>query len=244
MALKVRTAGIGGFVLALALVAPDAGRAQAEAPSAPDRVIRVVGEGVVPVEPDRAWLDVAVVTEARSADEAARANAARADALVQTLRPRLGEAGEIRSIGYAVSPRYRYPREGGKPEIVGYTATHSIQVRTAELERVGALVDAATEGGANQVRSLSFRLADDEAARAQALARAATRARAKARAIAEALGVEIARLRRIEEMDVSEPPVVRQAAALRAERADVPTPIEAGALEIRARVVLEAEIKD
>lgn len=218
----------------------------AAAQELPDRTsrpsIRVTGEATVKAKPDQAQINIGVVTQAQTAQNAATQNAQRLDAVLAELRQALGAGAEIKTISYALNPNYRYPKEGGAPTLTGYTATNVVEVTINDLTQVGKVIDAATKSGANQVQRLQFTLKDEQAVRAQALREAVTRARAKADAIAATLSAKVARVLRVEESD---PVVVRPYVAetfARSEMAAAPTPIEPGTIEVRAVINLTVEI--
>lgn len=209
----------------------------------PDRMnrpsIRVTGDAIVTVKPDQAEINIGVVTQAQTAQVAAAQNAQKQDVVISQLRKAMGASADIKTISYSLSPNYRYPKEGGQPTIIGYTASNTVQVKTSKLDEVGRVIDLATESGANNIQSLRFILKDEASARTQALAEASNKARAKAEAIASALGLKIQRILRIEEGGPIMQPTVAFAEAVRAQ---AQTPIEAGSIDVRASVTLTVEI--
>lgn len=226
-----------GFIL---VICAGTARAQ-EADGKVHPSIRVTGEASVTVKPDQAEINIGVVTQAHTAQAAASQNAQKQDAVISQLRKLLGAGADIKTISYSLSPNYRYPKEGGQPTIIGYTASNTVQVKTANLDQVGKLIDLGTESGANNIQSLRFTLKDETAARAQALREASIRARSKAEAIASALGLKIQRILRVEEGgSMVRPFVEMETTALRAQAA--PTPIEAGSIDVRATVTLTVEV--
>jgi uncharacterized protein YggE len=115
-------------------------------------------------------------------------------------------------------------------------------LRTAALARVSEIIDTAVRAGANQVQRIAFTLADDEAPQRLALRNAVLKARADAQAIAAALDVKLGAVHSVVEHDVGNVrPLARQALAAAPESGPA-TPIEPGQIEVRARVVLKAEI--
>jgi uncharacterized protein YggE len=142
--------------------------------------IRTSGEATVTAKPDRAIIDIGVVTQAATAQAAAGQNATRLDAVVRALKAAVGSAAEIKTISYSLEPNYRYPKPGGQAEVAGYTARNTVQVTTPDLSSAGNIIDAATKAGANNVDRLQFTLKDDRAARAEALREAAAKAKAGA----------------------------------------------------------------
>src|SRR3990172_4789954 len=81
------------------------------------------GEAVITVEPDQAEIDIGVVTQAKNAPDAARENADKLSRVVTEVKKILSKGDEVKTASYSLNPNYRYP-QGGKPEIVGYTATN------------------------------------------------------------------------------------------------------------------------
>jgi uncharacterized protein YggE len=156
----------------------------------------------------------------------------------------LTKGDEAKTAGYSLNPNYRYPREGGKPEITGYTAANIVRIKTQSLEKVGKLIDVALQSGANTINRLAFTLKDEQGAQLEALRLASAKARAKAEGIANALGLKIVKILSVTEGDRGVRPVLMtpsRGAATEAVAA-TPTPIESGTIEVRSSVSLTAEI--
>jgi len=240
----VRTRGVGvvlGAVVALCIL-PAAGLAQESTGKAAPATIRVTGEATITAKPDQAEINLGVVTQAATGQAAAAQNAQKQDAVLAELRKALGTGAEIKTVGYSLSPSYRYPKEGGQPTISGYTASNVVQVRIADLDRVGKVIDIATQSGANTVGSLRFTLKDEEAVLSQALREAAIQARAKADALASALKLRILRVLQVDEGGQPVRPIFVEAATMRGRSEAAPTPVEPGSVEVRATVTLTVEI--
>jgi len=207
--------------------------------------VTVTGEGIVTAEPDVAEIEIGVVTEAKAAPQASKENAAKLAKVIAEVKKLLGPGDEIKTLGYSLNPNYRYPREGGKPELTGYTATNVVRVRTGALQGVGSLIDAATQSGANKIQRLVFTLKDEDAAKHEALRNATAKAKSKAEDVARALGLKIARVLSVNEGEQAFRPVMRElrAGAVMAQEA-APTPVEAGTVQIRSTVTLTAELAE
>lgn len=220
------------LLLALPVTAQDAGTRLP--PS-----IQTSGESVITVKPDRAQVDVGVVTQAETSQAAASRNAAQLESVLAELRRQLGAGADIKTISYSLSPNYRYPTTGGEPSITGYTATNVVRVTLDDLTQTAKVIDTAASTGANRVQSLQFTLRNRQTVEAQALSEAAANARKKADALAAALGLRVVRILSVSE---SSPVVVpmRDVAFARAQTAQ--TPIEPGTVEVRATVSLVVEI--
>lgn len=207
--------------------------------------VTVSAEALVTVEPDQAEIDMGVVAEAKTAAQAAKDNAAKLAAVIAEVKKIIKTGDQTKTVGYSVTPTYRTPnpREGGKPEIVGYTATNVVQVKMAGIQDVGRLIDAATAAGANRVQRLVFTLKDQDAPQREALRQAAAKAKAKAEDVARALGVKFVRVMSVTENERSYRPFARERAdMLGAAQQQAPTPIESGSVEVRSSVTLTAEV--
>jgi uncharacterized protein YggE len=203
----------------------------------------VTGDATVPAQPDTAILTVAVVTQNAGASEAQAENASRTDTVVRAVKASAGAGAEVRTSGYSLQPQYTY-KEGAPPVITGYVVRNAVTVTTGALDRVGPTIDAASRAGANNVDGLAFTLRRDEAARSQALTSATLEALSKARVVANALGGRVVRVVEVQEGGAAPRPIHFYAGGgTAAAQADVPTPIVAGSLEIRAQVTLVAEVE-
>lgn len=204
--------------------------------------IRSSGDAVVTAKPDRAQIDIGVMSRATQSQDAATQNARQLESVLAALRKLLGANADIRTISYNLTPNYTYPRDGGEPTVTGYTATNTVRVTLDDLTRVGAVIDAATKAGANQVQNIRFMLKDEQAVRAQALREATTKARAQAEAMASALGLRITRVLSVSDSGPVMPVIHEMRMAARAEAADVSTPVIPGQIEVRANVTLTVEV--
>ncbi len=228
-----------GLALAALLATAPSATLFAQAPAAPTvsapRIVTTATEEVE-IAPDRAVLTFSVETRGRTAAAAGTENARIQAAVLDTLR-RVGIASaQLKTQGVSINPEYEYPREGGRPTVVGYQAQNSIQVEVRQIALIGTVIDAGLSRGATNVGGLRFFASSTEAATREAMRKAVLRARADADAIADAAGGRIAGIIEIIANPGSVGPVVPEmvtAVAMRsADRADVPTPIESGVLKV------------
>jgi len=210
--------------------------------STPVSSIRVTGESVVTATPDRAQIDVGVVSQATRSQDAASQNASRLDAVLAAVRKTLGAGSDVKTVSYSLNPNYQYHPNGGEPTITGYTATNVVRITLDDLAKIGSVIDGATAAGANHVQGIQFTLRDQQRVRTQALREAATKARAEADALAAALGLRVVRILSVDETSPVVVPVRDGMFAARAEAARAPTPIEAGTIDVSANVTLAVEV--
>jgi uncharacterized protein YggE len=159
----------------------------------PTPTIRTNGEATVAVKPDRAQIDIGVVTQGTTSQETVEQNSRQLEAVVASLRKLLGAKADIKTSSYTVMPKYRYAPPA-EPAITGYMATNVVRVILTDLNLLSKAIDAAGSAGANQVQSLQFLIGNQQAAQSQALNEAAINARRKADQLASAMGVKVVRV--------------------------------------------------
>ena len=150
------------------------------------RTISVNGSAELEVEPDVAYISFGVFTRADTAGKAQQENARLFASVEKVLKETFGLSGkEIRTTGFYVNPEYRYEPDR-EPRITGYTARHMVEVTFRDLDKVGALLDAVSKAGVNEVNGVRFDVENVEAHEIAALELALKNARAKAQALAKA----------------------------------------------------------
>jgi hypothetical protein len=230
---------IAVLIAGAAAAAPAYAEPSAPAPSS----IRVTGDAKVTARPDRVQIDVGVTTHAVHSEDAAAENAREVDKVLAAVRKVAGSTAVLKTISYSLNPTYQYHPNGGEPTLTGYNAVNVVQVTLDELARIGAVIDSATQAGANQVQGIQFTLRDAESVRADALREAARKARAEAQVLADALGLKVLRVLSVEESSPRVVPVRAYDRMFRASAAAAtPTPVESGTLDVTADVVLTVEV--
>lgn len=217
--------------------------AGAEGP-APLSSIRVTGVATVTANPDRARVDVGVVTQAAQSQIAVSQNARTFNAVMVALHKAFGPGTDIKALSYSLNPDYQYgvsSASGGPPTIKGYTATNVVRVTIDDLGRMGDVIDTAAQAGANRIPSIQFTLRDEESVRLQALREAAAKGKAEADALASALGLKVNRILTVEENGPVMVPA-HEVAFARAASASSVTQIQPGAIEVNANVTLTVEV--
>ena len=208
----------------------------------PTRVM-VTGDSTVQAQPDTAILNIAVVTQGKRALDSQQDNAARSDAVIRAIKAAAGSGAEVKTSGYSLQPQRVY-KEGQPPSITGYEARNTVTVTLSDLTKVAIVIDAAGQGGANDVAGISFTLRQDRPARDQALKEATREAVSKAQVIARALGGRVIRIVEVQEEGFQKPPQpLHQTESLMMKNAATATPIEVGSLEITSHVQLIAEVE-
>jgi uncharacterized protein YggE len=221
-------AALGLFVAALA------GAARPESASGLAAQLRaegitVNGTAFVQAVPDRADFSFGVQSTGRTASAALDANSAEMRKVIAALRAAGVAAAEIQTQQVSLSPRLSDDGES----IVGYVAQNSVSAHLRDLDRAGAVIDAAVAAGANQVYGPSLTRSNAAELYRNALRASVADARTKAQAIAAAAGVALGPVIGVTETGGAPVPVTGKATAA----ADA-APIEPGTQEIQASVMV------
>lgn len=159
------------------------------------RVITVVGQGSARVAPDIAQVSVGADTVADTVSDAVKESNSRMDAILSALKA-LGIAEkDIQTQNYSISVEQVGVAPGleggGTPAKPRYRVTNMVNVTIRELGKVGNVLDAVVEAGANNIWGVSFSVDDTKAALTEARGKAVADAQARARELAGLSGVEL-----------------------------------------------------
>jgi uncharacterized protein len=158
----------------------------------------VVANGEVTRVPDIVHINAGVVTQAASATDAIRQNAARMEAVRAALRQAGIADRDIQTSSINLNPNYRYA-ENQPPVLIGYQATNQVNVKFRDIANSGRILDALVAEGANQINGPMLAIDRPEAALDEARTQALTNARARAELYARSLNMRVARVLAISE---------------------------------------------
>lgn len=222
------------LVLAMAGAAPVPAFAEA-----PARTVSVSAEGRVEAVPDMATVSLGVVKEARFAGEAmAETSAATARVL-----ERLAEFGigprDIQTSRLGLDPVWSHSTDNSRPKITGFTASSMLTVRVRDLSRLGEILDAVVEDGANDFNGLGFSVSDPDPLINKARALAVADARDMAAQLAAGAGVVLGPVQSISEQGGGRPqPLAMEMTAARG------VPVAAGEVTLSVHVSMVFAIED
>jgi uncharacterized protein YggE len=170
------------------------GLAGAQTPPALDGTrLDITATGEVSRVPDIVRVTAGVATQAPTAAEALRQNAA----LMARVRAALARAGiadrDVQTQSLALSAVYRnggYPRD----QLTGYSASNDLIIRFRDVSGAGPILDALVAAGVTEIRGPMLGFDNPEAARDEARGIAIATARTRAQLYAQALGMRIKRV--------------------------------------------------
>jgi len=225
--------------LALAAALAFAGAAGAQVPGDAEAMfhattLSISAEGEVKATPDQASISLGVQTTAPTAAQAMADNAQRMTQVIAALRRQGLEGKDVQTSQISLQAQYNY-QPNKSPELTGYQASNQVTVTVGDLAKLGAVLDAVTASGANQIEGVSFGLKDPDAVQDQARLKAVKALGAKAQLYAGAAGYRVGRLVSLSEGGGVQP-LAFASKVMTMAAARAPTPVEPGELTVRAEV--------
>ena len=204
------------------------------------RTVAVVGTATIKAAPDEAVISLGVQTQAATAQGAITQNAERMMAVLQALVGQGIGKDDIATSYVSLYPTY----SNTGMEITGYQAANQIDVTVRDMEKVGPVIDASVDAGANLSNGISFRLSDENHGVNEALRAAVADARSKAETLAAAGDAQLGQVVTIVEMTSpsSVPPIYYERDAMAGADGAVSTPIEPPTLETQVSVAVTWEL--
>lgn len=200
--------------------------------------LELAGTGTVEAVPDVAHLRLTVVTERKTAGEAAAENAKDASAVAHRILALGIPQQDVKTEGLNLFPVYQTDPQTNVTSLVGYRASNTLSVATP-VDLAGKVFDAGVAAGVDESSGLSFDVRDPRPLREKALELAVSAARREAEIVCRAMGVELLGPKSIAVQGVPVP-VRYESARLVARDA---TPVLPGSLSISATVQVVFEYK-
>jgi len=228
--------------LSALILAGSAAGASAQTAGASDAAFRATtlnlsAYGETRAAPHMATISLGVQNVAPTAADAIRQNAAKMTQVIAALRKAGIPEKDIQTSNLSVSPQYVY-QENLPPRLTGYQVSNQVTVTSHDMSRVGQLVDATVNAGADTVGGVSFGLTDSTAAENDARVKAVQALQAKADLYARATGYHVGRLVSLNEGSsyAAPPPAPPMPMMMAKAERDYSTPVSAGETRVRVDV--------
>lgn len=190
------------------------------------------------IKPDTVSINIAVETMDMDAQKSSSLNKEKADSVVSVLKSMINNKTDtVKTANYSVKAEYKYNKDGKK--LIGYRTKNEIHLKTKQIDKLGEIIDKATQQGANSINRIDFSISDDEKFCNELMAQAAKKSRQKAQIIAKSLDSKIIGIQNSSFSCGSQGvmPRFQFSESNLMHRADSQsTPIEPGTLELNAHV--------
>ncbi len=214
-------------------------------------LLSVSGIAELKVPADQVEVDLSIVSEAKTATVALAESAKSTQLVVDALQALGLTKDEYRSGQFRIQPawsaRPKNPPVNWRAEIIGFTVTSPLHIKSKQKDLIGELINTVVEAGVNQVNSVRFSLSDPRYYRQKAISVAAENAIEDAQTLALSASVTLIEVHALTIDDAAVSPIHVQRGQLslrsfdRAERAVVP--FNPGDVTVTARVSLSYRIK-
>ena len=169
-------------LLLAGLAAPSLLTAQGLLPAERQNLVTVSGTAAVVVKPDLATLELGVSTKGTVVRTVVDENNTQTAKIIAYLKSHGVKPEHIETLAFVLRPT---ERDGVR---TGYEVHNSIRVSTTSMGDVGAMIDAAIDSGATEVRGPEFAVQNEKTVQEQCLTSAFADAKAKAKRLAELAG--------------------------------------------------------
>jgi len=228
------------FILAILLSAcgsqtVEAAKTAQETEQPPIRTINVTGSAKVQLTPDIVYISIGVHTENENASKALNSNNNQATKVIEAVKAQGVDPKDIQTTNFSIYPSQQYGPNG---EMLGlkYVVDNTVYVTLRDISKIGDLLGAATEAGANTISGILFDVADKSAAQSEARKNAVADARTTAEELAQAAGVTLGPIQSINFSSSVPTPVYMEAKGGNTAMAAAPVPIESGTMTISVDV--------
>jgi uncharacterized protein len=165
------------------------------ATSSADRFISVSGNGSVSLNPDIAYLYVGVHVEDRDISAAVAENTRKIQTLIGTLVSEGIATEDIQTSNFSVWSQEAWDEFG--VSYTKYAVDNTVYITARDLSKLGDVLNAVVEAGANNISSVSFDVADKTAAMAEARQLAMANAQSLAQELATTAGLSVGAIQNI-----------------------------------------------
>jgi len=198
-------------------------------------IITIESTGSVSIRPDQATITVGVEVDAATAEAALRDNSINMAALFAVLDKMQVPREALRTTQLSVYPRWDNRRNSldGPLEVIAFVATNTLEIHIDDLERLGTILDALIDAGANRIHGVQFGVGNPQPSLDEARRRAVAEANRRAALYAEAAGLTLGAIRSLSESGrVALPALKMEAMALEG------VPVAEGSLTISATITV------
>lgn len=209
------------------------------------RLVVVTGQGEVQAEPDQAIVTLGVESRKLKLEDARAEVTKTVDAVLKLTRDLKIDQKYVRATRINVQPEYNWDQNAKERNLIGYFVSRQVEVDLRDLDKLGTLLEKATDLGVNQLGDPRLESSKRRDLEREALAKAVQDARANAEAIAKAAGAKIGAARTITASSGFIPVPVQSRmfkTAMAAEAADASQTYQSGQMTFTGNVNVEYDL--
>lgn len=155
--------------------------------------ITVSGQGKVYAKPDVAIINLGVESKGSTVAGVTSSNTKEMNAIIKAVKDLKIDDKDIQTTNYNLSPSYNWTEAGGRV-FEGYSLSQNVQIKIRDFTKIGDVLTAGTDNGANLVGDLQFTIDNPEAIKEKARAKAIAQAKTNAKNLAKDSGIKLDQL--------------------------------------------------
>jgi len=197
--------------------------------------IQVSGYGELTLVPDLATLRLGIVSQEDSVAEAQAAASKAMNQVLAALKAQGVADKDIQTQYFSISQRTKWDPDTYEEIVIGYEVSNIVSAKIRDMDKVGAIIDAAADAGGDltRIQGVSFSVEEPSSYYKELREKAMADAQAKAEQIAEFYGITLGKPTHISEESIPTLPVWDiYYRAVAGEGEIAPTPISAGETEL------------
>lgn len=196
----------------------------------------VTGEGKVTVKPNLANVSAGVSATGPTTTQVQNQINTIINKVSASLKDLGVDSKDIKTSNYNINPTYNESQR-----ITGYSANTTLTIKVRDIEKMGKVIDAATQAGATNVATLGFDVSDKTASENEARKQAVSKAKKKAEDAAKIAGFRLGRIINYSEYFEDFPRPIPLSLESKSDL-QTPTDLEPGTEEINIIVTLSFEV--
>jgi uncharacterized protein len=206
------------------------------------RTLSVSGLGVVYLTPDIVYINIGVNTQRENAADAVTINKTQTSAVIQAIQDFGVDPKDIRTTNFSIWSNPQYD-EFGQIKGTNYSVDNTVNVTVRDIDKLGDLLDAAIQAGANSIYSIQFDVEDKTEATKEARTQAVEDAKVEAQELADAAGVALVQIETINYYESSPTPYFEGKGGGGGAAMESAVPIQPGQLAISVTVNVTYSVK-
>lgn len=155
--------------------------------------ITVSGQGKIYAKPDIALISLGVKTEGLTVSDVTKKNTNKMNSVIDAIKSLKIDEKDIQTTSYNLDPLYNWTEKEGRI-FEGYSLTQQIQIKIRDFTKIGDVLSAGTDNGANLVNALQFTIDEPEQLRQEARAKAIKEAKSNAKNLAKESGIKLGKI--------------------------------------------------
>lgn len=198
--------------------------------------IVVTGSGTAMGAPDIATAQIGVQTRDADAVKAVSANTTKMTAIIAALKAQGIDEKDIQTANFSVSAQQDVDANGQPKGTMTFIVDNTVNITVRDLSKVGQVLSASVDAGANNIYGVSYSVADRTALEAQARDAAMADAKARATQLAKDAGTTLDAPITISEVVSNGPIPFAFDRAAGAVAQSAPVPVQSGQISVQIQV--------